>query len=112
MIRGGVRVPLHSLERAIELAGGHATESYLEADYCIVGKDAVYEPWMEKFTKDPKKKSVPIVQEDVRLTSRLNLWCVVRRVSCMSCVSCVSCVVSARAIVCLTCYDISGSWTV
>ena len=79
MIRAGVRVPLHSLERAIELAGGHATESFAEADYCIVGKDAVYEPWMEKFTKDPKKKSVPIVQEDVRLTSV--------RVSCVSCVA-------------------------
>jgi hypothetical protein len=64
MIRGGVRVPLHSLERAIELAGGSATESFAEANYCIVGKDAVYEPWMEKF---PKEKSVPIVQEDVRL---------------------------------------------
>src|SRR3546814_11241571 len=89
MIRGGVRVPLHSLERAIELAGGHATESYLEADYCIVGKDAVYEPWMEKFTKDPKKKSVPIVQEDVRLTSRHNL-CVCR--VCRACRVCrVSC---------------------
>lgn len=66
MIRGGVRVPLHSLERAIELAGGLPTESFAEADYCIVAKDAVYEPWMEKF---PKEKAVPIVKEDVRLIS-------------------------------------------
>lgn len=63
MIRGGVRVPLHSLERAIELADGKTVESYADVDYCIVAKDAGYEPWMGKL---PKENCV-VVQEDVRV---------------------------------------------
>jgi len=64
MVCGGVRVPLHSLERAIELAGGQCTKSYRNTDYCIVAENAIYKPWVEKF---PKERAVPIVKEDVHI---------------------------------------------
>jgi len=66
MVCGGVRVPLHSLERAIELAGGQCTKSYRNTDYCIVAENAIYKPWVEKF---PKERAVPIVKEDWLLDS-------------------------------------------